>query len=56
MGHYISLKHWPHPAEGKVNPEDGGKIFLTSFGLQLQNLFQLILQQSTHNLLLFKLT
>jgi len=32
MGQYISFKCWHHPAEGNVNPEDGGKIFLTSFG------------------------
>ena len=56
MGPYISLKRWHHPAEGNVNPEYKGKILLTSFGPQLQHLFQLILQQSTPHLLLYKLT
>jgi hypothetical protein len=56
MGQYISMKRWHHPTEGNVNPEDGDKIFLTSIGPQLQYLFQLILQQSTHHLLLYNLT
>ena len=50
------MKRWHHPVEGNVNPKDGDKIFLTSIGPQLQYLFKLILQQSTHYLLLYNLT
>jgi hypothetical protein len=56
MGQFISLKLWHHQTEGNVSPADGGKIFHTSFSPQLQHLFQLILQQSTHHLLLYNLT